>query len=111
MNHITSTQEKKTQDIRYAIGFNDKEGIRTCSSNRFLRMVEKGDIPELCETTVDQSFIHPYIDVDDDDQEISLQDVASRMKDILYMIYGTVVSSPLKFALSGVRSTKCPFIS
>ena len=53
-------QDKNIHDIHYSIGFNDKQGFRTCSYNRFIKMIEQGETPELCKTIIDQRYIHSY---------------------------------------------------
>ena len=61
LDQLVFNKIKYSKDVHYSIGFNDPEGFRAC-----------GYDPELSEMIVNQNAIHPYSDVDANDQNMSL---------------------------------------
>ena len=102
MEQLLFNAIENSKSIHYLVGFNDPEGFRTCEYGRFMRMVEEGKTPELCEIILDQEMIHPYSDIDSNDQNVSLNEVLERSINVLNFLYADKVSVPLQFAISGV---------
>ena len=59
--------------IFIVISFSNKHGFRTCCYNCFIKMIQEGETPKLCETIIGHKCIHLPGDVDNNDQRRTLE--------------------------------------